>query len=322
MKKNQFFFARNYVIIKNKKQMIERCPYDTKSTHLLNALNHRRLNNFPLALQELTIAYNEPSNIEAKDFMWYVHFYGGFGIVQATFTISDLFHNRTPNFLMDIYTMQYAEFREFLIKCVETRYLFTPFLFMMHRDYYLVHDDVFKPYVELCCQWNDSYILYLTMNFNNLLLSINQNVHYAFQPVIDTYQALEKYVKAAKIIVRRTNPNAIYRNMKYALSSSKIFSTDREKQCFVFGRWLSKRNESERLKPIFTNSIRIYQETIEKVERTLKCWIWACKKMGWFYRDLMKMIGNLLWESREDPQAWGIGLERKSGRRVKKKGKK
>jgi hypothetical protein len=292
-------------------------PYHTENPHLFNALVHRKDGNFPAALTELKLAC-EQNDPDAKFLLFYIYYYGGLGLRPDTIKYKEYFKSITespaPPYLTQAFYMEYNQFKDFVTIAVQSKSVLAPFLFVIKRDYYFIFDEQFKEYVQLCCQWNDPYILFLTHELDNLLLSIKQCVYHAYQPAINIYYERLEYLKAAKIIVQKTNPSGVYRNIKYALATK--YRIDREKQCFVFGRWLSKRQETERLCHIFVNSIRIYQETMERVEKTMNCWIWACGKMG-IYRDLRKMIGNLVWESREDPQAWGIGLERRSGRRKK-----
>jgi hypothetical protein len=105
--------------------------------------------------------------------------------------------------------------------------------------------------------------------------------------------------------------------MKHALQHFKV---QREQQAFIFGKWLSNRAETERLEAIYVPCIHIYYKTITKVKQALSCWLIICKRRIFpGYKDLVKLIGNLIWESREDTEGWKVDLERRGPNRKAKK---
>jgi len=291
-------------------------PYHTLNPHLTNMFIHRKNNNFPLAFQELKLACLEKDQ-EALWFALYMRNYGGLGLIGSDF--ESLLTKWTPidtlKFLIDFYDNNQEEA---LSQAVQAKSIFAPFMFLIRRDYHYHLNPCFEAYMNLCCEWNDPYMLYLKSGLHNLLKSVKQNVHLAFQVTIDTYYEHLDYVNAARIIVKRPGSvSMVYRNIKYALMTKTHL--DREKQCFIFGRWLSQRLESQL--PVFGNSIRIYRETIKKVTEACLCWMWVCKEMK-LYRDVARMIGMRIWESREDVIGWKVewrryGPERKAKRRLK-----
>jgi hypothetical protein len=298
---------------------MELSPYHTTNPHLYNMFVHRKNGHFPEAFEELKTACAEKDQ-EALWFALYMRNYGGLGLSGQDFDglISKWAPYDNVRILRDFFDTNPTE--EVLLMAVNEKSIFAPFLFIMRRDYFFHLDLRFQSYIDKCCEWNDPYMLYLKSGLHNLLKAVNQNVHLAFQVTIDIFYEQLKYVEAAQIIVKRTGSvSMVYRNIKYALMTKT--QLNREKQCFIFGRWLNKRTEPERLLPVFSNSIRIYREAINKVTKACMCWMLICKEMH-LYKDVAKMIGVNLWESRENMDEWKVklkrhGPERKAKRRLK-----
>lgn len=296
------------------------CPYNTSNPHIYNCLVHRKNNNFPAAVEELKLACAE-NDQDALWFALYMRSYGGLGIFGWEFDDMMRAGDWRPEVehkaaILHFFTDP-IHTRETLVKAVDEKNLFAPFLFLLRRDYYYILDPHFKSYVDLCCKWNDPYMLFLVSGIDNLCKAMDQKMYLAFQPVIDTYYYDKEYLKAAKVIVSQIGSiHRVYRNIKIALATKTEF--DRENQCFVFGRWLSKRTETDRLQPMFANSIRIYTETIEKAKKACLYFLLVCKEMR-VYRDIAKLIAKMLWDEREDVAGWNVNLGRRGPqRRVKK----
>ena len=262
-----------FLNVKSKKKIkMEECPYQPSNPHLMNMFVHRKNNNFPLAFEELKLACLERDQ-ESLWFALYLRNYGGLGMFNRDFDI--LVSKWTPmdtvKFLIDFFENSVNN-EEFLTTAIEAKSVFVPFMFLLRRDYHYHLNPIFQPYMDLCCQWNDPYMLYLKSGLHNLQKAVKQNVYLAFQVTIDIYYDQKDYVNAARTIVTRPgSASMVYRNIKHALMTKT--ELDREKQCFIFGRWLSKRTatESERLLPVFGNSIRIYQEGIKKATKACLC---------------------------------------------------
>jgi hypothetical protein len=82
-------------------------------------------------------------------------------------------------------------------------------------------------------------------------------------------------------------------------------------ELFVFGRELS-RHENVRIAldrrqyNITVNPIRIYQESIDKAQKAVFCFV-LCSK-SFLVKDIRQMIGKMIWKFRKDPEIWEIKI--------------
>jgi TPR repeat protein len=85
-------------------------------------------------------------------------------------------------------------------------------------------------------------------------------------------------------------------------------------ELFFFGRGLKKNEklrlkvEKEGLKGVTDNCIRIFEESCSSARKAALCIIWIFQRKNLLIRDLRKLIGEMIWKSREDPAVLGVSL--------------
>jgi len=292
------------------------CPYKVSNSHLYQMLVHRKNKDYPRAYQELKLACEE-GDVEAIGLACCIRKYGGLGlphkwpedfIIPSDFRFESIPIVREHPDSSNDYSL--------IVQAVAEKSVFGPVFFYRQAGYVRHIIPEYTDYVDLCCKWNDPFMLYLRGGVKNFQKCVDQMFTSAIVPLIELYYERLEYLKAAKVIVLRYSPFMIYKDIEDALHKRTGF--ERTEQCFVFGKWLVNQRHSQRSQPIFANSMRIYRETIDKTFKATQFWMFAAKELG-VCRDVAKMIGRLIWDTREDPVGWKIGIKRELPERKRRK---
>ncbi len=295
--------------------MEEECPYKVSNPRLYQMLVHRKNKDYPRAFQELKLACQE-GDVEAIGLACCIRKYGGLGlphqwsedfVIPSDFRFESIPIVREHPDSKNDYSL--------IVQAVAEKSVFGPVFFYRQVGYLRDIIPEYKGYVDLCCKWNDPFMLYLKNGVDNLQLCVDQMFISAMEPLIELYCVWLEYLKAAKVIVKLRMPFMIYKYIEDALH--KRTRLERTEQCFVFGKWLVNQRHSKRSQPIFANSMRIYRETIDKAFLATQFWMFAAKELG-VCRDVARMIGRLIWNTREDPVGWKVGIKRELPERKRK----
>jgi hypothetical protein len=297
--------------MENKKMQEEGCPYIVKNEHLFKALVFRKHKNYTAMYKELVIACQE-NDEEALIFVYELYGRHGFDGKRYPELVS----------ILEEYDPKcYYETNNFydLEELVRRKNIIASYALCFYDiDGMDAMSQIFAEHLNLCCKWNDCFALCVVPTS---LLQFQSALDQGYEPgrgmLIQKYNIRREYVVAARLIVGGFDAQEIYMDIDCALRHNK---TQRTRQAFIFGRWLSTRHESQRLIPYYAPCFHVYKETITKVKTALNCWLVICKRRIFpGYKDLIKLIGNLIWESREDTELWKIDLERKGPTRKAKK---
>jgi TPR repeat protein len=84
---------------------------------------------------------------------------------------------------------------------------------------------------------------------------------------------------------------------------------ERVRELFAYGRGL-KQDDTLRyyVGYISTNCICIFEESVSRAQQAVFCFILICKKKNWLSKDMRRVIGEMIWESRCDPFLWNVKL--------------
>lgn len=287
------------------------CPYIVQNEHLFKALVFRKNKDYLSMYKELIIACKEQDE-EALIFVY--ELYGRHGFDETRYPelvpILEAYEPKRFYDANDFFDLEGLVTRKNILASYA--------LCFYEIDGLDAMSQMFAEHLKLCCKWNDCFALCIVPTS---LVQFGEALEQGYEPtrmmLIPKYNYIRDYVTAAHLIVGGRDAMEIYADIQDALRHSK---TQREQQAFIFGKWLNTRHESRRLAPCFAICFHFYKETISKVKVALNCWLIICKRRIFpGYRDLVKLIGNLVWESREEADTWGITFERKGpSRRAKK----
>lgn len=288
------------------------CPYIVKNEHLFKALVFRKNKDYSNMYKELVVACQEGDE-EALVFAYEVYERHGYDTKKYPELVK-IFETYGPN--------EYYEGNNFsdLEKLVATKNIIASYaLCFFEIDGFDAFSTILLEHIKQCQKWNDCFALCRNpRSIEDLQCAFDQGYEPARVQLEQRYAKKREYVKAARLIVGAFDTSDIYFWISNALVN--YCKSEREQQAFIFGRWLSTRSESRRLDAIFVPCFTVYNQTIAKVKQALSCWLIICKRRIFpAYRDLIKLIGNLVWESRENTELWGITLKRKGPAREAKK---
>jgi hypothetical protein len=286
----------------------EECPYTVKNEHLFKALVFRKNFDYPNMYKELVIACQEGDD-EALVFAFEVYGRYGFDAKKYPELVPLLKDYDNQHYLNSLVSDNPA-----VLIAAKSIFASVILLFLNRMEI----SESLLSYAKLCRKWNDCFALCMSPYDISLVYSaLDQGFEAARNVLISHHQERHEYIQAAHLIVGCCDPGIVYYDMKHALQHFKV---QREQQAFIFGKWLSNRAETERLEAIYVPCIHIYYKTITKVKQALSCWLIICKRRIFpGYKDLVKLIGNLIWESREDTEGWKVDLERRGPNRKAKK---
>jgi hypothetical protein len=91
--------------------------------------------------------------------------------------------------------------------------------------------------------------------------------------------------------------------LKYQLINSKD-----TRELFIYGRGISLHGH------IYTSiidsagtALQVYQESTSRAKSAVFCFVFVCR--AFFPKDIRRMIGEMIWKSREDPAVWKITVK-------------
>lgn len=83
----------------------------------------------------------------------------------------------------------------------------------------------------------------------------------------------------------------------------------RLRELFIYGRAFVKfPGKFDESPEEATLPLRIYKESSDRAKVAALCFVAICQKYGLLHKDMRRMIGELVWKSRFDPDAWGVCL--------------
>ena len=77
------------------------------------------------------------------------------------------------------------------------------------------------------------------------------------------------------------------------------------RELFIYGRGITlHRFYYEPIINSADKSLRVYQESTSRAKSAVFCFVFACRAV--FPKDMRRMIGEMIWKSRENPAVWGV----------------
>lgn len=293
--------------------------------HFQNALKLRKLERYDEAGEELKLT-NDP---EGRVHLGYAYLYGGFGIDRdVNKGIEILLQTKHPwaRAVYESYAFVYnLPFQSELDLESKDPFVLSVHIFMHHGD---TGDASFNTALKACEQGIPFVIYFLrfamvisTQFFHEYLYKFADNGDALSQRILGSQN--HNYVTSFYWLNRSASQKCFFAYYDLALCMEDMHHPDILKMTRMF--ILSGIPEPIELEMtdemryqsmylygqyggFFCNeylkkeAIDIYRKTTEKARLATLCWMWIAR--GVFYKDLAKMIGKMVYESRYKPAEW------------------
>jgi hypothetical protein len=282
-----------------------RCgPFTVQNIHLFNACTLRKERRYPEAFAELKKGCDE-NDYESLYYMANIYNAGGLGVRcdDAKYRKYRKMLGSIPkdDILELVSNADPLEVKPLVKKGIEDGYPFMTELIYV--------TDLGEDYIRTCAEWGDLEALYRMMtldpkNEKYILDGANQMCIWFMHHAAQLYKSKRNATECAKWTILTESRF----NMKHAIIDLVNYEEkDRLRARYLYGQadiqWY------DLLNPFVTQvPPRIYKETRKKYRMGMTCWLLLAKRLG-LYKDIVRFIAQILWESRMHPDEWGVTVE-------------
>jgi tetratricopeptide (TPR) repeat protein len=143
-----------------------------------------------------------------------------------------------------------------------------------------------------------------------LQIAHDQGYYEASLTLYCMYVNNKRFAKAFEIVTESRHYNIVHN----IISSIEVINRSYEEQ-YVIGRWRTKirdgmllaitqeRTNNEVFWPNLQHCMNVYFNSNEHAQNASFCWMLCAKRLG-IYKDIARIIGQQIWDSRIDPENW------------------
>jgi hypothetical protein len=118
----------------------------------------------------------------------------------------------------------------------------------------------------------------------------------------DWYLIDNKKYESVKIILY--NVKEVFGTAKIVIERLCDWNKNNLPEMYLLGRFLSTRLHLSFGK----NAVKVFVKTKTAVQQAIFVFMLICRRMGLLSKDMRRVVGELIWESRYDPEIW-LGTE-------------